>query len=66
MTVRLYHPDTGGEFDARESAVPYYAGSGWRVKADWAAEQAARDTPAVTAPVTTSKTAGKAAEVAET
>lgn len=28
----MYHPETGGEFDAPERAVPLWQRSGWAVK----------------------------------
>jgi hypothetical protein len=32
--VKLRHPETGGEFEARESAVDVYRKSGWEVVTD--------------------------------
>jgi hypothetical protein len=32
VSVRLFHPGTGGEFDAAESAVVHWLRSGWRRK----------------------------------
>ena len=39
----LYHPETGGEFDAPASAVGMYLAGGWVIKSEWAARQAGED-----------------------
>jgi hypothetical protein len=57
MSVRLYHPETGGEFTAPDSAVPQWARSGWVPLAEWKAARA-RDQAAGNGSVAT---AGKAA-----
>jgi hypothetical protein len=40
MSTRLYHPESGGEFTAPDSAVPQWLRSGWVPLADWKAQQA--------------------------
>jgi hypothetical protein len=39
MSVRLFHPGLGAEFDAAESAVEHWARSGWVRAAEWRAQQ---------------------------
>jgi hypothetical protein len=34
MAVHLYHPATGGEFDADDKAVPHWLRSGWQIAAE--------------------------------
>lgn len=65
MSVRLIHPQTLGEFDAADASVPHWLRSGWVPLAEFmAGPGAGPDSPAVTAPVTsTTKKAAQAAEV---
>lgn len=50
MNVRLYHPVSGGEFDAAERAVEQWQRSGWVRLADWQAAQAQQTAPDGAAP----------------
>lgn len=60
MSVRLHHPESGGQFDAAESAVPQWRRAGWVPAAELAAEQARN--PAAGTPASTTQAAGTAEE----